>query len=72
MNALGEVISLDGLGLNVAGYRKQEIEILQPRLEELGYIFISWHDGERDSFGALTRICRAMAPNGEMVEFYYV
>jgi hypothetical protein len=30
--------------------------IARERLEKLGYYFVCWVDGERDSFGPLTRI----------------
>ena len=37
-------------------YRTGEINILQPQLEKLGYKVIRWYDGERDSFGPLSRV----------------
>lgn len=71
MRYLGEVISLDGQDFSVASYSKREKELLQPRLYKAGYSLITWHDGEIDSFGPLTRICKAVSPEGEPVEFYY-
>lgn len=41
-----------------------------PRLEKLGYTKISFTDGERDSFGPLTRLVRA-EKDGQKVEFMY-
>lgn len=54
-----------------ADYAQQEKELLQPQLEKKGYYNIEWSDGERDSFGPLTRVCKATAPNGEVCWFMY-
>lgn len=37
-------------------YRKWEEQVAEPRLVELGYEVRMWTDGERDSFGPLSRI----------------
>jgi hypothetical protein len=37
-------------------YWDWEDDVAKPRLERLGYFVIAWKDGERDSFGPLTRI----------------
>jgi hypothetical protein len=52
-------------------WRKGEIQILQPQLESMGYSNIQWRPGETDSFGPLTRICRAIWPNRNVVWFIY-
>jgi hypothetical protein len=70
-DSLYEIISFEGFGFYKHNYRKQEVEILQPRLEELGYTNVSWHAGESDSFGPLTRICKATDPTGKHVRFMY-
>jgi len=36
-------------------YVRDEVSILNPQLEDLGYTVIGWHMGEKDSFGPLTR-----------------
>jgi hypothetical protein len=71
VRSLADVIGLDGLDYSNANYVRHERDLLTPRLERLGYTYISWSDGERDSFGPLTRICTAMDPEGRMVEFVY-
>jgi hypothetical protein len=52
-------------------YRQQEIDLLQPQLEALGYTDIKWGDGERDSFGPLTRTCTAKNRYGLVDHFFY-
>ena len=66
---LNEVISMDGF--DYSKYRADEISVLTPRLEALGYTHIQWGDGERDSFGPLTRVCAAF--NSDMIacNFFY-
>ena len=68
---LMDLISFEGFHFARATYRDQEIEILQPRLEALGYSEIKWYDGERDSFGPLIRKCSATDPDGKSVELFY-
>lgn len=65
---LGSVISFDGFDHKT--YALDELEILQPRLEAMGYREVSWFPGEMDCFGPLTRLCRAMK-NLEAVWFVY-
>jgi len=67
---LSDVISLDGISYTM-NYLNEEKEILQPRLEELGYSEIEWARGETDSFGPLTRVCKAVNPIGEIEFFIY-
>jgi hypothetical protein len=67
---LHTVISLEGLRYDL-GFATQEVELLQPRLEKLGYSHIKWGMGEYDSFGPLTRTCMARNQNGEVVWFFY-
>jgi len=52
-------------------YFRDEKRVLQPQLEFLGYTDINWGSGEGDSFGPLTRICRAKDKNGNVVYFMY-
>lgn len=52
-------------------YRTHEEIILQPQLKNLGYTDILWLPGETDSFGPLTRVCKAKNPGGEVVWFVY-
>ena len=68
---LAAVISFAGFGYDTATYRRQEVEVLQPQLEVLGYTNIEWLDGERDSFGPLSRLCRTTSPDGIWVTFIY-
>jgi hypothetical protein len=66
------VIDFEGFEfLSHGGYIEQEREILQPRLEALGYSNIYWFEGETDSFGPLTRRCRAVDKRGDTVWFVY-
>jgi hypothetical protein len=69
--ALEEVIVLTGLHYTPETYREQEINLLEPRLRAVGYVNIHWSDGERDSFGPLTRVCSATNQYGERVYFVY-
>lgn len=66
---LMDVISFDGFSFG--DYYNGERNILQPRLEELGYTEVSWFMGERDSFGPLSRICHATNMQGETKKFMY-
>jgi hypothetical protein len=43
-------------GLDFRNYLDWESKVAQPRLEELGFTVHTWIDGERDSFGPLSRI----------------
>ena len=67
---LSSVISLEGLTYG-KGYRQQELDLLQPRLEALGYTEIEWGEGESDSFGPLTRVCQATNTSGVREYFFY-
>jgi hypothetical protein len=68
---LADVIPTHGLTFNQQTYRQEEREILQPRLEHIGYTQVYWQDGDRDSFGPLTRVCSAIDPYGDRVYFVY-
>jgi hypothetical protein len=63
-------ISFSGFGWATATYRRDEVEILQPQLEALGYTDIEWLPGEVDSFGPLSRVCKA-SKDGEIIWFIY-
>lgn len=51
-------------------YRRDEVEILQPQLEALGYEVLEWLPGETDSFGPLTRVCK-VRKDDEIIWFIY-
>jgi hypothetical protein len=68
---LSTIISFAGFWNNHTAYRRGEIEILQPRLEAKGYMDVEWYPGETDSFGPLTRMCKALDPNGKTITFFY-
>lgn len=71
---LTDVISFEGFQYLAHGsnnFAVQERTILQPRLEEKGYTNVHWFEGETDSFGPLTRRCRATNPFGDTVWFMY-
>ena len=58
-------------GFSYRQYVESEKTILQPQLEALGYSEIEWLPGETDSFGPLTRVCKAKDEEGEIVWFLY-
>lgn len=67
---LSSVISLEGFNYD-KNFKEQELFLLQPRLQELGYIEIEWGAGESDSFGPLTRTCQATNSYGVREYFFY-
>lgn len=53
-------------------YQDEEIQLALPALESAGYITQGkWFDGERDSFGPLTRCIHATDPDGHEVVVVY-
>jgi len=68
---LTNIISFEGFDFDPKTYLDQEIDILTPQLKVLGYTEIRWLPGETDSFGPLTRICKAVSPAGKEVTFFY-
>lgn len=54
---LYDFVAFDGFDFSL--YRKGELELLQPQLEAIGYYDIEWLPGETDSFGPLSRVCKA-------------
>jgi hypothetical protein len=67
---LSDLISF--AGFRYVDYINGEKEILQPQMEALGYTNIQWLPGETDSFGPLTRVCRATSPTGKaVISFIY-
>jgi hypothetical protein len=64
------IISLEGLTYG-ENYVQEEINIINPQLEALGYTDIKWLPGETDSFGPLTRLARAYNAEGDLVWFTY-
>ncbi|MET0786543.1 MAG: hypothetical protein ABWY25_07555 [Paenisporosarcina sp.] len=69
--ALAGVIDFARFDYDKNTYKDQERTILQPQLETLGYTNITWSDGERDSFGPLSRLCKAKGPDKVWVTFIY-
>ena len=68
---LEDVIDFEGFNYHPSSYQKEEVELLQPQLEALGYTEIRWLPGETDSFGPLTRVYRAFDKDGELHWFIY-
>ena len=68
---LADTINFAGFGFDVKTYQREEVEVLQPQLEALGYTNIEWLPGETDSFGPLTRLCKTINPDGNEVTFIY-
>ncbi|MET0785772.1 MAG: hypothetical protein ABWY25_03625 [Paenisporosarcina sp.] len=61
---------IDMVGFDYDDYHDGELNILEPRLKEIGYTDIQWGPGETDSFGPLTRTCQAMK-DGKLYFFVY-
>lgn len=55
--ALQDYISFEGFSYAIYYYGEQHL--LQPQLEAIGYINVTWLPGEQDDFGPLSRVCRA-------------
>lgn len=70
---LGEIISFVNFRFNVSTsvILRQEREILEPQLIDLGYSNITWEMGEEDSFGPLSRLCHATRSDGKDVTYIY-
>ena len=51
-------------------YWKWETEAAEPRLKTLGYERVTFHTGDGDSFGPLTRVVRCYK-GGQCYEFIY-
>jgi len=70
-----EYISLEDLisfqGFDYTQWLHGEEHILQPQLEAFGYTDIQWKQAEYDSFGPLTRTCKAKNSDGSAVWFIY-
>jgi hypothetical protein len=66
---LYDLISFEGFEYSL--WSRHEVEILQPRMETLGFINVTWLPGETDSFGPLTRVCRAEDAEGKTRWFLY-
>jgi hypothetical protein len=66
---LSSIISFDDF--HFENYSEDEVSVLQPRLESLGYKNITWLKGETDSFGPLTRICHAYTADNQLTRFMY-
>jgi hypothetical protein len=67
--ALEDVIPF--AGFDFVMYYQGERELLKPRLEALGYTKIKFEMGEYDSFGPLTRVCKAKDAEGKDRRFIY-
>jgi hypothetical protein len=60
------------LSYDLDKYRSEERDLINPALEKAGYRPESkWFDGERDSFGPLTRCVHAIDPDGTAVVVVY-
>lgn len=68
---LEDFISFEGFSYAHGEWHRGEAEILQPQLQALGYTEIEWSMGEYDTFGPLTRVCKARGPSGELHWFVY-
>lgn len=66
--SLSEVIDMRDFSFDE--YWSQENLLVKPRLEELGFNNVHFLDGERDSFGPLTRIVRCWK-EGKKHQFIY-
>ena len=64
-------IDMSQFSYNPRTYLEQEQTIIKPQLEALGYTNITFGDGERDSFGPLTRIVYTTGPDGYLQKFIY-
>jgi len=62
---------IDFSNFDYGEYLRDEKAVLQPQLELRGYTDIIWGSGEADSFGPLTRICRAIDKLGNVCYFMY-
>lgn len=68
---LAGIIDFANFDFDKNTYRTQERTILEPQLRALGYSSITWSDGETDSFGPLSRLCRAKSRDKIWVTFIY-
>lgn len=59
-----------GLVVDYENYRTCEREVISPALEKEGYTLGNWYDGERDSFGPLSRCIRATRGNEAIIVVY--
>ena len=66
---LNELLSFQGFSFS--RYYRDEVTVLQPQLEELGYSEIRWYPGESDSFGPLTRTVMMVDSQGRWVQGVY-
>ena len=58
-------------GFSYEDYYKGEQIIIKPALEKLGYTNVRFGDGERDSFGPLSRVVIVTAPDGKLTHYVY-
>lgn len=67
---LTTVVSFDGF--DPKNYRQDELSVLQPQLELLGYRVVYWMDKHPNYLvGFEGRFCRALDPNGKSFYFFY-
>lgn len=66
---LAEVISFEDFSFSA--YRSHEDMLLRPRLEEQGFYAVTFHMGEYDSFGPLTRVVKCLDKNDVARKFIY-
>lgn len=66
---LEDLISFENFSFSY--YWRDEKEVLEPQLRQLGFDAFEWHHGEFDSFGPLTRVCFCLDKNGDKKRFIY-
>lgn len=64
-------IDMSGLSYDRWSFYDEEVSILQPRLEAMGFTVLAWFNGEADSFGPLIRCARMSHPEHGRVTFVY-
>lgn len=65
-------VAAPDLSYDLGRYRAEERDLINPALTAAGYrVEGEWCDGERDSFGPLTRYVHATAPDGARVVVVY-
>ena len=72
---LFEFLRIEGdgelVGFDFSKYWSGEQNILKPALERRGFTQVAFFDGERDSFGPLSRIVTATDAKGQSRKFIY-
>ena len=67
---LESIISFDGFDRD--NYPEDEVKVLQPRIEVLGYHKITWMDYDKNYLAwSEARVCKAVGQDGAIVWFVY-